>query len=73
MIGSPTAPTVPIYTDPQSGVVNTFGWVVRDVADMGQNLNGIDYNLRRATVTVFYKFRNKTYSLDLTTMRASDI
>lgn len=73
MIGSPTAPTVPVYTDPQSGVVNTYGWVVTDIADMGQNLNGIDYNLRRATVTVFYKFRNKTYSVDLTTMRASDI
>jgi type II secretory pathway pseudopilin PulG len=72
-LGSATAPTVPIYTDPQTGVVNTLGWVVTDVADMAQGLNGIDYSLRRATVTVFYKFKNKTYSVELTTMRASDI
>lgn len=71
--GTALVPTVPIYTDPQTGLVNTLGWIVTDVADMGQNLNGIDFNLRRATVTVFYKFRNKTYSIEMTTMRASDI
>lgn len=71
--GSATAPTVPIYTDPQTGVANTLGWVVTEVTDMGQSLNGIDYNLRRANVTVFYKFRNKTYSIEMSTLRASDI
>ena len=73
MQGSATAPTIPVYTDPQTGLVNTWGWIVTDVADMAQSLNGIDYGLRRATVTVYYKFRNKTYSIDMTTMRASDI
>lgn len=71
--GSATLPTVPIYTDPQTGLVNTLGWIVTDVTDMTQGLGGVDYSLRRATVTVFYKFHNKTYSIDLTTMRASDI
>ncbi len=71
--GSASAPTIPIYTDPNTGQVNTWGWITTDVADMAQGLNGTDYSLRRATVTVFYKFRNKTYSIDMTTMRASDI
>ena len=37
-IGSSAAPTVAIYTDPRTGLVNCWGWIVSDVADMEQSL-----------------------------------
>jgi hypothetical protein len=71
--GTSTAPTVPIYTDPVSGLVTQMGWMTTTVTDMNQSLNGVSYNLRQAVVTVSYNFHGKVYSVSFTTMRGSDI
>jgi hypothetical protein len=71
--GTAAAPTVPIYTDPVTGLVTQMGWMSTTVTDMNQSLNGINYNLRQCVVTVSYNFHGKTYSVVFTTMRGSDI
>jgi type II secretory pathway pseudopilin PulG len=66
--GSPTAPTVPIYTDPRAGRVR--GWITTEVTQMMKTVNGINVELRRANVTVSYIFRGRVDSVDMSTVRA---
>ena len=73
LTGSPQNPTVPIYTDPVTGNVVVSGWIVTNITDTGQSVNGVSLNLRQATVTVFYIFRNQTHQVQMTTLRGSDI
>ena len=50
---SAQAPTIPIYTDPATGVVSVLGWMTSDVEDTATTYNGQNMNLYRATVTGF--------------------
>jgi prepilin-type N-terminal cleavage/methylation domain-containing protein len=72
-IGTADVPTIPIYTDPKTGVVTVMGWMTSTVADTALTYNGTSLNLYRATVTVFYQYHGKTYSVAMQTLRTSDI
>lgn len=65
-----------IYTDPNTGQVLVKGTVTTTVNDLGttMTLEGVatDLNIRRATVTVSYKFRNTDYTVSMDTMRTAD-
>jgi type II secretory pathway pseudopilin PulG len=65
-------PTIAVYTDPKTGM-QVKGWMVTDVADTSTTLNGNNLNIYRITVTVNYKFKGRSYSVKMGTMRASDI
>lgn len=64
---------IPIYTDPVTGEVSVAGTVTTSIADTGTSLNGSSLNVYRATVTVNYQFRNRKFSVVMSTMRTSDI
>lgn len=65
-----------IYTDPNTGQVLVKGTVTTTVTDPGTTvtLEGTTtaLNLRRATVTVSYTFRNTNYTVSMDTMRTAD-
>jgi hypothetical protein len=65
-----------IYTDPNTGQVLVKGTVTMTVTDLGATttLEGTttDLNIRRATATVSYKFRNTHYTVSMDTMRTAD-
>jgi prepilin-type N-terminal cleavage/methylation domain-containing protein len=65
-----------IYTDPNTGQVLVKGTVTTTVTDPGTSvtLEGTTtaLNLRRATVTVSYTFRNTNYTVAIDTMRTAD-
>lgn len=65
-----------IYTDPNTGLVLVKGTVTTAIADPGltMTLEGVEtsLNIRRATVTVSYKFRNTNYTVIMDTMRTAD-
>ena len=65
-IGSSSNPTVAVYTDPASGQVSVWGWLISTVADTGA------LSTRQATVSVFYQFRGQTYSVTMDTVRTPD-
>jgi prepilin-type N-terminal cleavage/methylation domain-containing protein len=71
--GSQATPTVPIYTDPRTGQVSVLGWITSEVSQIMQTVNGVNVELRRANVTVSYTFRGRVHSVDMSTVRASDI
>jgi len=70
--GSSTNPTVAVYTDPKTGL-QVRGWMVTEVADTGTTYLSNNLNIYRITVTVNYRFRSRSYSVKMGTMRASDI
>ena len=70
--GSSSAPTVAVYTDPKTGM-QVKGWMVTEVANTGTTYLGNNLNVYRVTVTVNYRFRGRNYSVQMGTMRASDI
>jgi len=65
-----------IYTDPNTGQVLVKGTVSTSVTDTGTNetIEGTatGLNIRRATVTVTYTFRNTNYAVSMDTMRTAD-
>jgi prepilin-type N-terminal cleavage/methylation domain-containing protein len=65
-----------IYTDPVTGNIIVKGTVTSQVADVGstETLEAIPMglNIRRATVTVSYTFRNTNYTVVMDTMRTAD-
>jgi prepilin-type N-terminal cleavage/methylation domain-containing protein len=71
--GSATNPTVPIYTDPRSGQVSVRGWVRTEITVIPQMVNGVNVDLRRANVTVSYRYRGRTHEVQMSTIRTSDI
>jgi prepilin-type N-terminal cleavage/methylation domain-containing protein len=71
--GTATAPTVPVYTDPKTGVVSVWGWMTSVVANTNATVGTTNLNVYRCTVTVNYKFRGRSYSVTMSTLRASDI
>jgi type II secretory pathway pseudopilin PulG len=69
--GSSTNPTVPVYTDPSSGQ-QVLGWMSTGVADTGTMLGTTRLYIYQATVTVFYNFKGRLYSVSMCTLRSSD-
>ena len=65
-----------IYTDPLTGTVIVKGIVTTTVTDLGisETLEGttMGLNIRRATVTVAYTFRNTNYTVVMDSMRTAD-
>ncbi len=70
--GTSATPTIPVYTDPKTGI-QVLGWMVTDVVDTGTTLNGNNLNIYQVTVTVNYRFKGRLYSVKMSTVRASDI
>jgi type II secretory pathway pseudopilin PulG len=75
--GTSTAPAVPVYTDPTTG--NTvLGWMTTAVTNANAKLGAGSNDANAAlyiyqiTVTVSYNYRNKTRSVTMCTLRASD-
>ena len=70
------ARNVKIHTDPMSGNQIVQGTIKTDVKDTGMtvSVNGTPtaLDLRQATVTVSYTFRNRPYTVVMDTMRTSD-
>lgn len=75
-LGSTVTPNVFIYQDPVSGKVVVTGSMTTTVSDAGltQNFTGVNTNLnvRKATVTVSYTYRNTNYSVSMDTLRTAD-
>jgi prepilin-type N-terminal cleavage/methylation domain-containing protein len=71
-----TAQNVPIYYfnsgGSQTNVV--MGTIATTVTDLGNiSVGGTNIILRQAVVTVTYTFRNKTFTIQMNTMRTSDV
>jgi prepilin-type N-terminal cleavage/methylation domain-containing protein len=75
-LGTTTKNNVFIYTDPVSGKVVVTGSMTTTVTDVPTTMtyNGVTANLnvRKATVTVSYTFRNQNYSVSMDTFRTAD-
>jgi prepilin-type N-terminal cleavage/methylation domain-containing protein len=65
-----------IYTDPVTGNIIVKGTVTSQVTDVGSTetleSTTMGLNIRRATVTVSYTFRNTNYTVVMDTMRTAD-
>lgn len=69
--GTSTAPTVAVYTDPSTSIT-VPGWMTTVVANTNTTLNGSTLYIYQVTVTVFYKYKGRQYSVSMSTMRCSD-
>ena len=63
---------VPIYKDPDNGVVVT-GTITTVISDVSQSYNGVTIPMYRAQVTVSYNYLNRSYTSTASTVRVSDI
>jgi prepilin-type N-terminal cleavage/methylation domain-containing protein len=74
--GQPLSKQAFIYQDPVSGQVIVTGTLVTTVTDSGTSMTfaGVTQtlNVRKATATVNYSFRNKNYSVAMDTLRTAD-
>ncbi|MEY2510313.1 MAG: hypothetical protein QOE26_1076 [Verrucomicrobiota bacterium] len=65
-----------IYTDPVTGNIIVKGTITTQVTDVGSTetleSTTVGLNIRRATVTVSYIFRNTNYTVVMDTMRTAD-
>src|SRR2546421_3264993 len=75
-LGTTTTPNVFVYKDPVSGNVVVTGTMTTTVTDLGTTMTFAgstkNLNTRRATVTVTYTYRDKTYNVSMDTMRTGD-
>lgn len=75
-LGTTTVPNVFIYRDPVSGKVVVTGNMTTTISDVGATMTfagtTANLNVRRATVTVSYTFRNRTYNVSMDTLRTAD-
>jgi prepilin-type N-terminal cleavage/methylation domain-containing protein len=66
-----------IYRDPVTGNVIVTGKMTTTITDAGLQMtyagSTADLNLRRATVTVSYRFRNTNYDVTMETLRTTDL
>src|SRR5207302_4054819 len=71
-LGTTTTPNIFIYEDPVSGSVVVTGTMTTTITDTGSTMNfagtTANLNIRRATVTVSYTYRNTNYSVSMDTM-----
>lgn len=73
--GAPLAKRAFIYKDPVSGQVVVVGTLTSEISDAGATMsfvNATALNVRKATVTVAYKFRNTDFALAMGTLRTAD-
>jgi prepilin-type N-terminal cleavage/methylation domain-containing protein len=75
-LGTTTTPNVFVYKDPVSGNTVVTGTMTTTVTDTGATMtfagSTTALNTYRATVTVSYTYRNKTYTVSMDTMRTGD-
>jgi len=71
-LGTHTYSNVPIYKDPDNGVV-VNGTITTVISDASQSYNGNVIPLYQAVVTVSYRYLNRTYTTTASTLRVSDI
>jgi prepilin-type N-terminal cleavage/methylation domain-containing protein len=74
--GTSANPTVPIYTDPVTQQVVVSGWMTTTVEDLNTThpVTASKLNMYRATVSVYYRFRGRTYPpVVMSTIRCSDL
>jgi type II secretory pathway pseudopilin PulG len=69
--GTSTAPTLAVYTDPSTNVT-VPGWMTTVVANTNSTENGNTLYVYQATVTVYYTYKGKQYSVSMCTTRCSD-
>jgi type II secretory pathway pseudopilin PulG len=69
--GSSTNPTLAVYTDPSTNVTIP-GWMTTVVTNTNTTYNGNTLYIYQATVTVYYKYKNRQYSVSMCTQRCSD-
>ena len=72
VLGTHITNNVPIYKEPTTGTI-VAGTMTTTVTDMSPVVNGITLPLYCADVEVTYTYRNKSYTLRRSTLRASDI
>ena len=71
-LGTHTYSNVPIYKDPDNGVV-VSGTITTVISDVSQSYNGNTIPMYQAVVTVTYRYLNRTYTTTASTLRVSDI
>jgi hypothetical protein len=71
-LGTHVYNNVPIYKDPDNGVVVT-GTITTVISDASQSYSGVTIPMYQAVVTVSYNYLNRSYSLTASTVRVSDI
>ena len=75
-LGETVTPNVFIYQDPVSGKVIVTGTMTTNVSDANLSMDFAgatsNLNVRRATVTVSYTFRDKNYSVSMDTLRTAN-
>ena len=71
-VGSEASPTVPIYIDPETNEVVVYGWLTSTVTETMRSYGPWSIKLRNADVTVGYRFRDKAYSVRMSTTRSPD-
>jgi type II secretory pathway pseudopilin PulG len=72
VLGTHVTNNVPIYREPATGVI-VSGTLTTTVVDMSAVLSGITMPIYRADVQVSYTYRNRNYTFNRSTLRASDI
>jgi prepilin-type N-terminal cleavage/methylation domain-containing protein len=74
--GQPISKQAFIYQDPVSGKVVVTGTLVTTITDTASTMTfgsvTANLNIRRATATVSYNFRNKDYLVTMDTLRTAD-
>lgn len=75
-LGTTTTPNVFVYQDPVSGNAVVTGTMTTTVTDTSSTMTFAgttkNLNIYRATVTVSYTYRGKTYNVSMDTMRTGD-
>ena len=75
-VGSHTTNNVPIYQDPNTGVI-VAGTMTTTVTDISSSYTGgsttFPLIMYQAVVTINYTYLNRNYSFSMSTIRASDI
>ena len=75
-LGTTTTPNVFIYKDPVSGNTVVTGTMATTVNDLGTSMtfagSTTNLNTYRATVSVSYTYRGKSYAVTMDTMRTGD-
>jgi len=75
-IGTQTQNNVPVYQDPNTGIVvaGTMTTAVTDVSSTySSGSTTFPLTMYKAVVTVSYSYLNRTYSFSMSTFRTSDI
>jgi type II secretory pathway pseudopilin PulG len=71
-IGTEAAPTIPIYTDPDTNQVVVLGWMTSTVTEVPLTYGPYSLKVRVGDVTVGYQYRGKSYSVRMNTVRSPD-